>query len=254
MSAARVAVVAIIASCTLLPGQFDVQAGGHEDRKGLGTVVVIATEDSSGKAIRWVDVRIRRPHSYRDELHWEPEWQAYTDSTGHATLKRIPSGMYELQLCSGVHEPKDLTVRIAPGLPDTMRFHLTYVGPPRDGRRCEVIFDFGGVQGAPPWEGGVSVVATKAETGRPVEFGCVVVLDEEAGAVTDEQGRATLSNLTPGVKRLRVLAIDGRDSITSVSVRAGKMDTLRMGLSKKQVDAHWDLLQEIHEGVNGGDR
>src|SRR5262249_3816650 len=212
--------------------------------RGVGTVVVIATEESSGRAIQWVDVRVHRPDSYLNDFHWEPDWRTCTDSTGLATLKRIPSGTYELQLCSGVHEPKHLIVRVAAGLPDTMRFQLTYVGPPDDGRRCEVIFNFSGVP-LPPDLGGVSVVATEAETGRPVEFGCVVVLGEEAGAVTDEQGRATLNSLQPGVKRLRVLAIDGRDSITSVSVRAGKLDTLRVRLAKMQVDGYWDLLQEI---------
>jgi hypothetical protein len=229
----RLGIVATLAACIALPAAAGSKPGGR-----VGSVVVIASDSSSGKMIKGVEVRIHEPGYFLSDSHWEPEWVAFTDSNGCATMEGIPSGPYEVHLCNQVFERKALEITIAPGPPDTVRVPLTYVGPPRDGRRCEVYFYSQGIDSG----GGVVVIATEAETGAPVAFGKVVILGARSfarselarGAMTDEHGRARLS-LEPGPNRLQVDARGRLGKIESITIVAGKVDTLRVRLDPDSV-------------------
>jgi len=193
-----------------------------------GSVVVTAVEDSSGRPIAGVDVEIARPGAYSSESHWEPRWSAYTDSTGLATIERIPSGSYNVGLCSNVHQPVFRTVEVVASRSDTIRAVLKYLGRPADGRQCEIRFTFSGVG----FVGGkVIILATEAESGMPVVFANVTVLEAWTGGMTDESGSVVLNHLEPGTRQFRIEAVGRVSSTGSVVVASGKVDTLRFKLA-----------------------
>jgi len=192
-----------------------------------GSVVVIAVEDPSGRPIR-VDVEIRRVGGYSSESHWEPSWSAYTDSTGLATIEGIPNGSYRVGLCSNVHQPVVRTVEVVASRSDTVRAVLKYVGPPADGHRCElkIVFSGLGLVG-----GKVVILATEAESGKPVVFANVTVVEAWTGGMTDENGSVVLDHLVPGSRQFRIEAVGRVSSTRSGVVACGKVDTLRFKLA-----------------------
>jgi len=109
-------------------------AGGS---KTTGTLLVFAADSVTGKPVPGVDVTVRRPGWYVNDTHREPEWFAFTDSTGWARLGEIPVGTYEASLCQNTYDRRKFGVAIRQHAVDTLSVKLFYLGPPSDGRRCE---------------------------------------------------------------------------------------------------------------------
>ncbi|MEQ1834228.1 MAG: hypothetical protein ABL977_14360 [Candidatus Eisenbacteria bacterium] len=83
--------------------------------------------------------------------------------------------------------------------------------------------------------GNLVVIATEWETGRPVSFGNVLVLGEYRGAMTDETGVGAVKALTPGLKRVKLVAL-GRLAVTdSVRIVSGSTTTIRVRLKADPV-------------------
>jgi hypothetical protein len=99
---------------------------------------VVAVDSATGNPLLNVLVIVRRPGSYRSDTHEEPEWWDHTDSHGAARLNEIPPGVYLVSVCEGSHEPKEVEWNGKPGALDSLLVQLRYVGPPWDGRRCDV--------------------------------------------------------------------------------------------------------------------
>lgn len=193
--------------------------------------MVIAIDDSARTPVSDVGVRVHRPGRFVSESHWEPQWQGFTDSGGSVQLKGIPAGRYTLSLCSGAYKPTEQEILIRPGGVDTTHASLHYLGPPRDGRRCEVRF----IILPDSTLGNLVVIATEWETGRPVSFGNVLVLGEYRGAMTDETGVGAVKALTPGLKRVKLVAL-GRLAVTdSVRIVSGSTTTIRVRLKADPV-------------------
>jgi len=109
-----------------------------------GALVVVAADSTTGRPISFLDVTVRRPGWYLSETHSEPEWLGTTDSTGCARLGGIPAGIYDATLCQNSFDRRTVGVEIVAGVTDTLSARMVYLGPPRDGRRCEVRFEFKG--------------------------------------------------------------------------------------------------------------
>lgn len=189
-------------------------------------LLVRALDDSTGIGIRNVDVSLRRSGYYVSDTHWEPMWQAFTDIFGQVWLTGIPKGAYTLSLCSNTYEPERLEIRKDSGSIDTVSVGLRFVGPPSDGRRCELRIQ---VDGFDATTGKVTILASERETGRPIAFCTVTVVGEHRGAMTDKGGLATMA-LEPGLKKLK-FDTPGRLSRTdTVRVIIGRTTTLRIRL------------------------
>ena len=107
-----------------------------------GTLLVFAADSVTGKPVPGVDVTVRSPGWYVSDTHREPEWFAFTDSTGWARLPKIPVGNYDANFCHNTYDRKTIDVDIVRGRVDTLTVKMFYVGPPSDGRRCEIRFQF----------------------------------------------------------------------------------------------------------------
>lgn len=203
----------------------------HQASKRSGGLLILAVDDSTGRAIASVDVRVARHGWYISENHWEPQWQTYTDRAGNAWLMGIPTGDYDLHMCNNVYERTSLPIRVEAGSVDTVRATLKYLGPPSDGRRCEVRFF---VDGLDIPLGKVVIRAFEKETGQPVMFGNVTVLGEGQGAMTDDRGLATIT-LAPGVKVLKIDAPGRLSRTDTVRVAVDKTTMLRARLERDPV-------------------
>lgn len=106
-----------------------------------GTLVVFAADSATSKPIRGVGITVRPPGWYWSETHQEPDWFATTDGTGWARLRKIPVGNYEASFCENTYERRMTGVEIVRNRVDSLRVRMLYLGPPRDGRRCEIRFE-----------------------------------------------------------------------------------------------------------------
>ncbi len=109
-------------------------------KRSTGSLVVFVADSATSKPLRGVGIEVRRPGWYWSETHQEPDWFAETDSTGWARLRKIPVGNYEASLCENTYERRIFGVDIARNRLDTLKVRMLYLGPPSDGRRCEVRF------------------------------------------------------------------------------------------------------------------
>lgn len=196
-----------------------------------GGLLVIARDDSTGVPIYGMDVWVHRPVRLVGKTHWEPEWRTITDSGGQALLTGLRGGEYILSLCSETHGLRECEIQVRPGSLDTMMASLRYIGRRSGGRRCEVLLPVD--SGVP--KGKLVILASEWETGRPVAFGNVMVVGEHRGAMTDEAGAGTISDLEPGLKRLKFRALGWLPRTDSVRVDAGRTDTLRVRLRRDPV-------------------
>lgn len=112
----------------------------------MGSMFVFAADSASGKPIEHAQVWVKWPDWWALANHASgPSWHAFTDSTGWARLGSIAIGRYDMSVCHNSYERKSLEAHITPGRIDTLQVQLHYIGPPHDGRRCELFFDFSGV-------------------------------------------------------------------------------------------------------------
>ena len=116
------------------------QARSKAARSRHVTLTVFAADSTSGMPVSGALVTVREPGWYWSETHQTPEWKEETDTNGRARLQKIPSGIYNVQVCENSHELETLTVALGSHSSETFRTRLVYIGPPADGRRCEVFF------------------------------------------------------------------------------------------------------------------
>ena len=105
---------------------------------------MFVSDSRTKKPVPGVGVTVRPPGWSWSETHQEPEWFATTDSTGRARLEGIAPRMYYADFCQNNYDGRKFIVDIRSGKAFKIRTELTYVGPPSDGRRCEVRFKFEG--------------------------------------------------------------------------------------------------------------
>jgi len=105
--------------------------------KGGCEALVCASDSVSGRPIvgALVSARLSRRGDGRTDLYF------HTDSSGCARLGGLPIGGYPLDVCSNVYGLCTLERFARPGLVDTVRVVMRYLGPPADGRRCEVMVE-----------------------------------------------------------------------------------------------------------------
>lgn len=82
---------------------------------------------------------------------------------------------------------------------------------------------------------GEVVVLVRDTTDAPIAGASIRVLGRRLGAMTDEFGRALVTNVPPGLAQVRVALVGYVQAGDSVLIQVGRVDTLRFRLA---IDPH----------------
>lgn len=116
------------------------------DSVGNCEALVCASDSVTGRPIvgALVSARLSRRRDGMADLYF------HTDSSGCVRIRRLPMGGYPLDVCSNVYGLCTIERFAWPGAVDTVRVAMRYLGPPADGRRCEVISELRREAGSKP--------------------------------------------------------------------------------------------------------